>query len=209
MPFSGKTSAVQFLAQQTNHKLKVINMNQQSDATDLLGGFKPVEMKTILFPLREEFEGLFSMTLPQKKEKFLRYILSEYGKKNWHRLLSLMIGAQDVAVKTLKRELVQVKEDLVKLDEAIDKEEALTAGGIAKTKKISKKGANEATTLEIKREKKTDALLNAKDKNNLLKRWRKLRIKLEQASGHVEKSKSALAFSFIEGALSTSITNGA
>lgn len=34
----GKTSCVQYLAWQTGHQLTVINMNQQSDSSDLLGG---------------------------------------------------------------------------------------------------------------------------------------------------------------------------
>ena len=35
---TGKTSSVQYLSQQLGHDLKVINMNQQSDSADLLGG---------------------------------------------------------------------------------------------------------------------------------------------------------------------------
>lgn len=35
---TGKTSCLQLLAQHTRHKLVVINMNQQSDSADLLGG---------------------------------------------------------------------------------------------------------------------------------------------------------------------------
>ena len=34
----GKTAAVQFLAHQLGHPLRIINMNQQSDVADLLGG---------------------------------------------------------------------------------------------------------------------------------------------------------------------------
>lgn len=40
----GKTSSVQYLAYQTNHKLVVVNMNNQSDVSDLIGGFKPVDI---------------------------------------------------------------------------------------------------------------------------------------------------------------------
>lgn len=35
---TGKTTTLQLLAKQTGHKLIVINMNQQSDSSDLLGG---------------------------------------------------------------------------------------------------------------------------------------------------------------------------
>ena len=35
----GKTSSVQFLSENVGQKLRVINMNQQSDSSDLLGGY--------------------------------------------------------------------------------------------------------------------------------------------------------------------------
>jgi midasin len=35
---TGKTSTVQYLAHTLGHKLHVINLNQQSDTMDLLGG---------------------------------------------------------------------------------------------------------------------------------------------------------------------------
>ncbi|GBP23274.1 Midasin [Eumeta japonica] len=44
---TGKTSSIQYLAKQTGNKLVVINMNQQSDSADLLGGYKPVDFKYI------------------------------------------------------------------------------------------------------------------------------------------------------------------
>ena len=34
-------------------------MNQQSESTDLLGGYKPVDLKLLILPIREEFEILF------------------------------------------------------------------------------------------------------------------------------------------------------
>lgn len=36
---TGKTTTIQLLANHTGHKLVVINMNQQSDSSDLLGGY--------------------------------------------------------------------------------------------------------------------------------------------------------------------------
>lgn len=36
---TGKTTTLQILAKQTGHTLVVINMNQQSDSSDLLGGY--------------------------------------------------------------------------------------------------------------------------------------------------------------------------
>ena len=203
---AGKTSAVQYLAHKTNNKLKVINLNQQSDATDLLGGFKPVEMRTIMFPLREEFEGLFVMTMPLKNHNFLQYILVEYGKRNWNRLLLLMIGAQDKAVKIMHKDIAQVKTQITNHDENLEHSQVTVKPTKSGSKLLKKKSSKRRQGTEKSKLAEFNHLL--KHKSNLLLRWRKLRIKLEQALGHIEKAKSALAFSFIEGALSRAITEG-
>uniref|UniRef100_A0A663LMR5 Midasin n=1 Tax=Athene cunicularia TaxID=194338 RepID=A0A663LMR5_ATHCN len=88
---TGKTSAVQYLAHITGHHLRVINMNQQSDTADLLGGYKPVDNRLIWLPLRESFEELFSQTFSRKKNQtFLGHIQTCYRQKRWHDLLKLM-----------------------------------------------------------------------------------------------------------------------
>ncbi|XP_025949160.1 midasin [Dromaius novaehollandiae] len=88
---TGKTSTVQYLAHITGHYLRVINMNQQSDTADLLGGYKPVDNKLIWLPLRESFEELFSQTFSRKKNQtFLGHIQTCYRQKRWHDLLKLM-----------------------------------------------------------------------------------------------------------------------
>lgn len=56
---TGKTSALQLLARRTGNKLIVLNMNQHSDSVDLIGGYKPLELKIIIKPIREKFENLF------------------------------------------------------------------------------------------------------------------------------------------------------
>ena len=102
---TGKTSTVQYLAHQTKHKLRVINMNQQSDSTDLLGGFKPVEMKTIVAPLRQEFEDLFAATFSSSKNnKFLKHIMACYISQRWEKLFALMSHTQEKALEKLKDE---------------------------------------------------------------------------------------------------------
>lgn len=51
-------------------------MNQQSDSTDLLGGYKPVMVSTIISPLREQFELLFCKTFSRKQNQVF---LSKYN----------------------------------------------------------------------------------------------------------------------------------
>ncbi|XP_056150027.1 midasin [Lampris incognitus] len=88
---TGKTSTVQYLAKLTGHKLRVVNMNQQSDTADLLGGYKPVDHKLILLPLREAFEDLFSQTYSRKQNlTFLGHVQTCFRGKRWQDLLKLM-----------------------------------------------------------------------------------------------------------------------
>uniref|UniRef100_A0A665VA47 Midasin n=1 Tax=Echeneis naucrates TaxID=173247 RepID=A0A665VA47_ECHNA len=88
---TGKTSTVQHLARATGHRLHVVNMNQQSDTADLLGGYKPVDHKQILLPLREAFEDLFSQTYSRKQNlTFLGHVQTCFRGKRWQDLLKLM-----------------------------------------------------------------------------------------------------------------------
>ncbi|XP_053447165.1 midasin isoform X2 [Nycticebus coucang] len=88
---TGKTSTVQYLAHITGHRLRVVNMNQQSDSADLLGGYKPVDHKVIWLPLREAFEELFAQTFSKKQNfTFLGHIQTCYRQKRWRDLLRLM-----------------------------------------------------------------------------------------------------------------------
>ncbi|XP_042842742.1 midasin [Panthera tigris] len=96
---TGKTSTVQYLAHITGHHLRVVNMNQQSDTADLLGGYKPVDHKLIWLPLREAFEELFAQTFSKKQNfTFLGHIQTCYRQKRWHDLLRLMQHVHKSAV---------------------------------------------------------------------------------------------------------------
>ncbi|KAK3792593.1 hypothetical protein RRG08_009951 [Elysia crispata] len=102
---TGKTFTVQYLAHYLGHKLHVINLNQQSDSSDLLGGFKPVDMKFLVMPLREEFEILFCQTFSRtQNEKFLSHIQTLFSKKRWKDLLLLMEAPVKNALKKFHSE---------------------------------------------------------------------------------------------------------
>ncbi|KAI8917537.1 hypothetical protein DFJ77DRAFT_488317 [Powellomyces hirtus] len=63
---TGKTTVIQHLAHLTNTPLTVINMSQQSDSSDLLGGFKPVDVRVLAVSVLNEFEQLFASTFSVK-----------------------------------------------------------------------------------------------------------------------------------------------
>ncbi|XP_012709437.2 midasin isoform X1 [Fundulus heteroclitus] len=112
---TGKTSTVQHLAAITGHKLRVVNMNQQSDTADLLGGYKPVDHRQILLPLREAFEELFSQTYSRKQNlTFLGHVQTCFREKRWQDLLRLM---DHVCKSTLGTQLQEKPEDSSQLEQ--------------------------------------------------------------------------------------------
>ncbi|XP_053677442.1 midasin [Anopheles nili] len=94
----GKTSSLQYLAYQTHHKLVVVNMNNQSDVSDLVGGYKPVDLGFVVTPLRYEFESLFRRSFnAQKNEKFLGNVARCYGSGEYDVLVKLMLKIAEKA----------------------------------------------------------------------------------------------------------------
>ena len=101
---TGKTSTVQYLAAQCVTTLKVVNMSQQSDSSDLLGGYKPVEMKQIVAPVRERFEMLFCKTFSRKQNvKFLSHVQKCFAQGMWEILFKLMLHSQKNALERVRK----------------------------------------------------------------------------------------------------------
>ncbi|KAI3766421.1 hypothetical protein L2E82_16478 [Cichorium intybus] len=86
---TGKTTLVQNLAARLGQKLTVLNLSQQSDVADLLGGFKPMNAQFLCLPLYQEFESLFRNTFSSKdNENFLAILRKSVSDKNWNVLFS-------------------------------------------------------------------------------------------------------------------------
>ncbi|GBG67612.1 hypothetical protein CBR_g742 [Chara braunii] len=85
---TGKTAVVQYLARQLDMPLTVLNMSQQSDSADFLGGFKPVETRAICLPLFDVFSRIFRSTFPtQQNREFLSRVQKLAEKRKWAQLL--------------------------------------------------------------------------------------------------------------------------
>ncbi|KAI9594948.1 P-loop containing nucleoside triphosphate hydrolase protein [Syncephalis fuscata] len=101
----GKTTVVQNLADMLGRRLVVLNLSQQSDASDLLGGFKPVDGKVLAIPLKEQFEHLFTCTFSAKRNaRFLSAVHDAYLKKKWPRFATLLLEATKMANERLMRQ---------------------------------------------------------------------------------------------------------
>ncbi|KAG0044860.1 AAA ATPase midasin [Gryganskiella cystojenkinii] len=95
---TGKTTVVQQLAHLLNHDLTVINLSQQSDSSDLLGGFKPVDVKVLAVPLKTMFDDLFPRTFSRKKNQdFMNLVDKIYIKDKWEQLIKTWTKAVEMA----------------------------------------------------------------------------------------------------------------
>ncbi|CAI9114384.1 OLC1v1015101C1 [Oldenlandia corymbosa var. corymbosa] len=86
---AGKTTLVQSLAARVGQKLTVLNLSQQSDVADLLGGFQPNDVQSVLIPLYKEFENLFITTFSSRDNRnFLDRLQIFVTRKDWKMLVS-------------------------------------------------------------------------------------------------------------------------
>lgn len=109
---TGKTSAIQYLARSTNHKLTIINMNQQSESVDLLGGYKPVDLKFLISPILKEFEELFHIYFKvEPNRQYLESITLCYEQQRWDGLLAKMFRSTSAGVRIQKERLHKLLED--------------------------------------------------------------------------------------------------
>ena len=87
---TGKTTIIQELASSLNQHLTVLNLSQQSEAGDLLGGFKPVNMRSLATPMKEAFNDLLQLTFPSKSnQEYILLLEKAVVKERWFRALSL------------------------------------------------------------------------------------------------------------------------
>eukprot|EP00911_Craspedida_sp_UC1_P000476 UC1_evm1s359 len=84
---TGKTTAVQHLADLMRCRLVVVNMSQQSDSADLLGGFKPIDIRMVAEPALRLFESAFCQTFSRKaNQKYLEGVRARYMAGHWRTL---------------------------------------------------------------------------------------------------------------------------
>ena len=87
---TGKTTIVQWLADSLDQRLTVVNLSQQSEAGDLLGGYKPVNMRALAMPMKEEFEELLELTFSSKRnEHYVDTVSKSIARGRWERALTL------------------------------------------------------------------------------------------------------------------------
>ncbi|KLU89006.1 midasin [Magnaporthiopsis poae ATCC 64411] len=176
----GKTTVAQQLADCLGHKLVAVNLSQQSEVGDLLGGFKPVNPRSLALPLKEEFEDLFAATgiSAERNQKYLGQISKSLAKGKW------------TDVSKLWRQAPQMFDDIIKALQEKQRQRDLGAaeGQPAKRRKTGTS--------------KLDSLLELKP------RWGKFSENLAQFEMQMSGGSGAFAFAFSEGNIVKALRNG-
>ncbi|KAL2312008.1 Midasin [Schizosaccharomyces pombe] len=87
---TGKTTTIQLLAGLLGQKVTVINMSQQTESSDMLGGYKPINASTLGLPLHERFIDIFEQTFSSKKNaKFISMASTSARRFRWKTCLKI------------------------------------------------------------------------------------------------------------------------
>jgi len=103
---TGKTSAVTYLASLLRRHLVSLNLSHQSESSDLIGGFKPVDARIPGSALQERFLELFERTFSRRKNpKFEEVLRKAVLDGRWNRAIRTWKEAARLA-----REKLQAKQ---------------------------------------------------------------------------------------------------
>ncbi|KAJ1674767.1 AAA ATPase midasin, partial [Spiromyces aspiralis] len=212
---TGKTTVVQRLADIMGEKLVVINLSQQSDSSDLLGGFKPVDIRMLLVPIKDEFEELFAATFSTKSNAaYLDAVRGAFGKRNWKRTVRLFKEACGRAEKVIAkyRKSAQESDAGDRMGSSFDavgrkrREDGLPFAAATAEAGASKKKKKVAATSGRLR----------MDPSELERRWSGLRSQVTAlesqlfapGGGQQQAASHSMAFSFVVGALVHAVKRG-
>ncbi|KAL3086989.1 hypothetical protein niasHT_025513 [Heterodera trifolii] len=96
----GKTATVQHMARLLRVPLHVVNLSQESEFSDLVGGHKPTSVTNILRPLVDEYISLFNETFDvEKNAKFLDNLNNCFNSHRFADLVQLIVKSSTRALK--------------------------------------------------------------------------------------------------------------
>ncbi|KAK0630835.1 P-loop containing nucleoside triphosphate hydrolase protein [Bombardia bombarda] len=177
----GKTTVVQQLAESLGHNLVAVNLSQQSEVGDLLGGFKPVSSQSLAMPLKEEFEDLFEKTgvSAEKNKEYLDRINKKFAKGRWREVS-----------KEWRKAPKMFETILYKLESG----QTAAAGAEIADGQPAKRRKTESTKLNRLRDLKT--------------RWDTFSQSLDQFDRQISSGPGGFAFAFVEGKIVKAMRNG-
>ena len=102
----GKTSVLQYLAHALGQRLTVLNLNNQSDASDVVGGYRPYEVRAAVTGLVTELVGgddLFGKVVSRKANAgWLAALERAVQRREWRKAVRMMAQMADKAAAKLQ-----------------------------------------------------------------------------------------------------------
>jgi midasin len=103
---TGKTTAVQYMATTLNRPLTAINLSTQTESSDLLGGFKPIDAAVTARQIYASWLELFRQTFSRKKNEKIEVVVRKaMSSRKWDQLVirscSLCFARGTVPIQTL------------------------------------------------------------------------------------------------------------
>ena len=103
---TGKTTVLQHLAKCCGRELIVQNLSLQTDSTDLLGGYRPLEIKNVARNVYQTFVDLFTGTFSRKQNaEFLTFASISLQKEQWTKLSQCFRKAAKLGLAKLKNKI--------------------------------------------------------------------------------------------------------
>ncbi|KAI9675420.1 MAG: hypothetical protein M1817_001324 [Caeruleum heppii] len=175
---TGKTTAVQQLADLLGQKLTVVNLSQQSESGDLLGGFKPISIRSLAVPIKDAFDELFEATFSSKKNlRYLDMLGKCVAKGQWSRAVKMW----DEALKMVEARIGSLEISDAQLDRK----------GMAETRHAQKKRKVEPSR-----------------KDQLRQRWQNFASEVQLLRAQISDDSRSFAFKFVEGNIVKAVRNG-
>jgi midasin len=92
------------LAKYSERELIVQNLSLQTDSTDLLGGFRPLEMQHVAQKVYQSFVDIFVATFSRKQNaEFLNFAATALAKRDWKKLSQCFVRAAKLGLGKVKQ----------------------------------------------------------------------------------------------------------
>ncbi|RDB14764.1 Midasin [Hypsizygus marmoreus] len=178
---TGKTSVVTYLASRLRRPLISLNLSHQTESSDLLGGFKPVDARIPGAALQQRFLDLFGGTFSRRKnEKFEVEVRKAVAEGKWKRAVGLWKESSRLA-----RDRIQAK-------------------GVTDSSKENKEMAREMEAETPRKRRKVDQTgFNVSDDS-----WAVFVRDVEEFEVQHVHGKGKFAFGFVEGPLVKALRSG-
>jgi midasin (ATPase involved in ribosome maturation) len=135
---TGKTTVLQYLAHCCGRALMVQNLSLQTDATDLLGGYRPLRIQQVAQNVYQTFVDLFTGTFSRKQNlEFLNFAATALQKEQWMKLSQCFRRAAQLGLSKLQQQeapsatAVETWEQFHATAERFEKQRVACASGLA------------------------------------------------------------------------------